>query len=106
MLQRIFSMEIALFQNMRAWIGVIILGLLVGLFVRLLAVRRKKDFGDAVGAVALIWLLIHAANVVVYPVGTIYTPITAMSIVAVLGPITTFMVLGFLVTHLVMVMNE
>ena len=101
MMQRIFCMEIALFQNIGAWIGVIIVGLLIGVVVRFLAVRRQKDFRDAIGAVLLMWALIHACNIVVYPPGTIYTPITAMSLVAILSPVCTFMIIGFLVTHLV-----
>ena len=101
MMRRIFCMEIALFQNIGAWIGVIIVGLLLGVVVRLMAVRRQKDFRDAIGAVLLMWALIHASNIVVYPAGTIYTPITAMSIVAILCPVSTFMIIGFLVMHLV-----
>lgn len=95
-------MEIVLLDNIGTWIGVIILGLLIGVIMRLISVRRQKDFGDAAGAVILMWALVHVTNIMFYPAATIYTPITAMSIVAILCPVSTFMVIGFLVMHLVM----
>ena len=101
MLQRMFYIEIALLQNIGPWKYAIILGLVTGVVMRLMGVRRQKDFGDSMVAVLLMWVLIHTTNIVVYPSGTIYTPTLALSVVATLCPVTTFMVIGFVITHLV-----
>ena len=101
MLQRMFYIEIALLQNIGRWKYAIILGLVTGIVMRLMGVRRQKDFGDAMVAVLLMWILIHSTNIFIYPSGTIYTPTLALSIIATLCPVTTFMLIGFVLTHVV-----
>ena len=101
MLQRIFRIEIAMLQNLDSWKLVIITGILLGILIRTMGVRRQKDFKDTFVAVVFMWGLIHATNLLNYPSGTVYRRTLALSVIAVFCPVTTFMVLGFLLMHLI-----
>ena len=100
MLQRMFYMEISMFQNFDlSWLIIAIMGISAGIILRIVAVKRQQDFKDSTIAVVIMCLLMHAPNFM-SPMESGTRKFLTLSIVATLAPVTTFMVVGFLLMHL------
>ena len=101
MLQRLFYLEISMFQNFDlSWLIIAVMGISLGVIIRILAVKRQQDFKDTMIAVIIMCLLMHAPNFI-SPMENGTRKFLTVSIVATLAPVTTFMVIGFLMTHFV-----
>ena len=98
MLQRMFCMEIAMVNNWTSWLLVALLGLSIGCLFRL---KAKRDIKDNFVAILIMWTLTHAISFVNAPSGYGMMPVLSLSVIAMLSPVTTFMLIGFVLTHVV-----
>lgn len=80
--------------------GFVVIGLLLGMFIRLYAVRRKSEFKDTFTGLCIIWLGLHICSYLVFAIGLRNMAILLLSAIASLSPVSTFMVIGFLLTHI------
>ena len=102
MLKNFLHWEILLFTTSDwSWTGFILVGLLLGVFIRLFAVRRKSEFKGVFTGISCIWLLLHIISMIFVASGITGLATLLMSALSALAPVSTFVVFGFLLTHMV-----
>jgi len=101
-LKNFLHWEILLFTTSDwSWTGFILVGLLLGVFIRLFAVRRKSEFKGVFTGICCIWFGLHIINLLFVTNGITGLATLLMSALSALAPVSTFMVFGFLLTHMV-----
>lgn len=102
MLAKFFYGDIIIFTTTDwSWAGFALIGLLLGLFLRLYAVRRKSEFKGTFTGLVIIWFVLHISSYISETGTAAGLPILLLSAVASLSPVSTFMIIGFLLTHMV-----
>lgn len=101
MLKNFFYWEIFLFTTTDwNWASFVIIGLLLGIFLRNFAVRRKSEFKDTLTGLVIIWFFLHVISYIVVTVGTPRFHILVMSMLSALAPVFTFALISFLLVHI------
>ncbi len=102
MLAKFFHWDIIIFTTTDwSWAGFVLIGLLLGLFLRLFAVRRKSEFRGTFTGLAIVWSGLHICSYISAAQKAAGLPTLLLSVVASLSPVSTFTLIGFLLMHLV-----
>ena len=81
--------------------GFVLVGLLLGLFLCLYAVRRKSEFKDTLIGLIIIWFGLHICSYLFFTRGPTSLTTLFLSALSSLSPVSTFMVIGFILTHMI-----
>ena len=96
MLEKMFYWEISVFTEPDiSWIVMALVGIVIGILLGSCAVRRRDEFKEVVGVLAITWGILHLFNLMYVSIGPARLGVFISSVLAALSPISTFSLLGF-----------
>ena len=102
MLKLFLHWEILMFTTTDwSWAGFVLIGLVLGRFLRLFAVRRKSEYKETLAGLCVIWLTLHIINLAFMLKDPSGFPTLLLSMLSSFAPVATFTVIGFLLTDVI-----
>ncbi|MBR5805511.1 MAG: hypothetical protein IKY30_01905 [Oscillospiraceae bacterium] len=102
MLKLFLHWEILMFTTTDwSWAGFVRIGLVLGRFLRLFAVRRKSEYKETLAGICVIWRALHIINLVFMLKDPSGFPTLLLSMLSSFAPVATFTVIGFLLTDVI-----
>lgn len=102
MLKLFLHWEILMFTTTDwSWAGFVLIGLVLGRFLRLFAVRRKSEYKETLMGICVIWLALHIINLAFMLKDPSGFPTLLLSMLSSFAPMATFTAIGFLLTDVI-----
>ena len=102
MLKLFLHWEILMFTTTDwSWAGFVLIGLVLGRFLRLFAVRRKSEYKETLVGICVILLTLHIINLAFMLKDPSGFPTLLLSMLSSFAPVATFTVIGFLLTDVI-----
>lgn len=89
-----------------SWAGFILIGLVLGRFLRRFAVRRKSEYKETLMGICIIWLVLHIINFTFMLKDPAGLTTLILSMLSAFAPVSTFMGIGFLLTDITKRLKE